>query len=102
MMTNSNLQNRLIEFAVRVIRLSGALPKTQAGQHVAAQLLMAGTQGAPLYATGQLTRVLQALAETQVWLQIIRQAELLPEYALNDLLAEGEQLGDLLRPHDSP
>jgi len=96
MLLDSATQKRLIDFAVRVIRLSGALPKSQAGQHVAAQLLLVGTKGAPSYASGNGQAALHALAETQVWLQIIRQSEMLPEYALNDLMAECEQLSELL------
>ena len=96
MSLDSATQKRLIEFAVRVIRLSGALPKSQAGQHVAAQLLQVGTKAAPSYASGNGQIALQSLAETQVWLQIVRQSEMLPEYALNDLMTEGEQLSKLL------
>ena len=41
------LENRLIDFAVRVIKLADALPKTPAGKHIARQLLRSGTSAAP-------------------------------------------------------
>jgi len=37
------LEERLIDFAVRIIKLSASLPKTPAGNHIAGQILRAGT-----------------------------------------------------------
>ncbi len=44
------LENRLIDFAVRVIKLADVLPKTPVGKHIARQLLRSGTSAAPNYA----------------------------------------------------
>ena len=46
----NELENRLIDFAVRVIKLADALPKTPAEKHIARQLLRSGTSAAPNYA----------------------------------------------------
>jgi len=43
------LEERLIDFAVRIIRLSARLPRTPAGKHVAGQILRSGTSPAPNY-----------------------------------------------------
>ena len=43
------LEQRLIEFAVRIIKLSAKPPKTPAGRHVAGQVLRSGTSPAPNY-----------------------------------------------------
>ena len=43
------LEERLIDFAVRIIKLSARLPKTPAGKHVAGQILRSGTSPAPNY-----------------------------------------------------
>ena len=43
------LEERLINFAVRIVRLSSQLPRTPAGKHVAGQILRAGTSPAPNY-----------------------------------------------------
>jgi four helix bundle protein len=43
------LENRLIDFAVRIIRLVSKLPKTAAGKHAAGQILRSGTSPAPNY-----------------------------------------------------
>jgi hypothetical protein len=47
-----DLEDRLLEYAVRVIRLVDALPATRAGRHVADQLLRCGTS--PLANHGEL------------------------------------------------
>jgi four helix bundle protein len=44
-----DLEGRLIDFAVRIIKLSGGLPRTPAGKHIAAQILRSGTSPAPNY-----------------------------------------------------
>lgn len=37
-----NLEERLIDFAVRIIKLSASLPKSAAGRHIAGQILRCG------------------------------------------------------------
>ena len=44
------LEERLIDFAVRVVRLSAALPKTAAGKHIAGQIMRFGTSAAQIMA----------------------------------------------------
>jgi len=39
----NELEERLIDFAVRVVKLAGSLPKTSAGKHIAGQILRSGT-----------------------------------------------------------
>jgi hypothetical protein len=46
----NEIEDRLIDFAVRVIKMADALPRTPAGKHIAVQLLRAGTSPAPNYA----------------------------------------------------
>ena len=43
------LEERLIDFAVRIIKLSAGLPKTPAGKHIAGQIMRSGTSPAPNY-----------------------------------------------------
>ena len=77
------LEERLIDFAVRIIHLSARLLKTQAGRHVAGQILRCGTSPAPNYSEARaaeshadfihkLRVVLKELNETLVWLRMIR------------------------------
>jgi four helix bundle protein len=44
-----NLEARLIDFAVRIIRTAESLPKTKVGQHITGQLIRSGTSPAPNY-----------------------------------------------------
>lgn len=48
-----DLQDRLADYAVRIIKLSEALPETKAGKHVATQILRSGTSPAPNYGEAQ-------------------------------------------------
>ena len=99
-----DLEARLIAFAVRVIKLVEALPKTPAGNHIRNQLLRSGTSPAPNYGEAQsaesrtdfthkLKIVLKELRETRVWLLMIQQADLIkPVTALEALLQETNEL----------
>jgi len=77
-----DLQDRLVDYAVRIIRLSNALPETKAGKHISSQILRSGTSPAPNYGEAQraeskadfvhkLKIALKELRETEVWLKII-------------------------------
>ena len=44
-----DLEERLIDFAVRIINVVEALPNTRAGNHIAGQLVRCGTAAAPNY-----------------------------------------------------
>ena len=49
MAKGDDIEERLIDFAVRVIRVSKALPETPEGRHISGQLLRSGTSPAPNY-----------------------------------------------------
>ena len=99
----NEIEDRLIDFAVRVIKLADALPRTPAGKHIAGQLLRSGTSPAPNYAEARgaestadfvhkLRIALKELNESSVWLRIICRAELLENSLLADLIDENAQL----------
>ena len=48
-----DLQERLIDYAVRIIKVSEQLPDTKAGKHVSSQILRSGTSSAPNYGEAQ-------------------------------------------------
>ncbi|HYG77099.1 MAG TPA: four helix bundle protein [Planctomycetota bacterium] len=102
------LEERLIDFAVRIINLSVHLPKNSAGKLVAGQILKSGTSPAPNYAEARgaesrpdflhkLGVVLKELNETMVWLKIIQRSRMIKSALLSDLLAENNQLCRILR-----
>ncbi|MEM7010551.1 MAG: four helix bundle protein [Verrucomicrobiota bacterium] len=101
------IEERLIDFAVRVIRLSEAMPKTPTGKHIAMQLLRSATSPAPNYAEARaaessadfihkLKIALKELNESSVWLRMIIRAELIDQEKLTDLLDENQQLCRIL------
>lgn len=102
-MKADELQERLIDFAVRIIKLSSKLPKNLAGRHIAGQILRSGTSPPPNYGEARaasshadflhhLSIVLRELNETLIWLQMIRRSALLPPEKLSDLIDENQQL----------
>ena len=99
-----DLEDRLIEFAVRAIRVAEALPKTPVGNHIRGQLSRSGTSPAPNCGEAQsaesrsdfvhkLKIVLKELRETRVWLLMIVRAGLIkPTATLDPLLQETNEL----------
>ena len=99
------LEERLVNFAVRIIKLSASLPKTPAGKHIAGQILRSGTSPAPNYgeARGAESRadfihkvrvVVKELNETAIWLRIIERSRLLKRELLVEIIQEN---GDLCK-----
>ena len=97
------LEERLINFAVRIIKLSAGLPNTPAGKHIAGQLLRAGTSPAPNYGEARgaeshadfmhkLGIVLKELNETSIWLRVIERSEMLKRNLLSDIIEENKTL----------
>jgi len=97
------LEDRLIEFAVRIVNLSANLPRTPAGRHIANQILRSGTSPAPNYgeARGAESRadfvhklrvVLKELNETSIWLRVIHRSRMLKGDRLADIIRENVEL----------
>jgi four helix bundle protein len=97
------LKERLIDFAVRIIRLSACLPKTPAGKHIAGQILRAGTSPAPNYGEARgaeshadfvhkLRIVLKELNETSIWLRVIERSGILAQQLLAEIIQENKDL----------
>ncbi len=49
MARGDDIQERLIQFGVKIIQLCAELPRNDAGRHVAGELLRCGTSAAPNY-----------------------------------------------------
>jgi four helix bundle protein len=83
-----DLEDRLLEYAVRVIRVTESMKRTRTGVHIADQLLRAGTSpyGNHGEAEGAESRddfvhklrvCFKELRESRRWLKLIQRAELL-------------------------
>jgi four helix bundle protein len=102
-----DLQERFIDYAVRIIKTSEKLPDTKAGKHICSQILRSGTSPAPNYGEAQsaespadfihkLKISLKELRETEVWLKIIIKTELIQPSKLSLLLKETDELISIL------
>ena len=102
-MRADELENRLVDFAVRIVKLSAGLPKTPAGKHIAGQILRSGTSPAPNYGEARgaeshadfvhkLRIVLKELNETSIWLRLIDRSQLLKTKLLADIVKENAEL----------
>jgi four helix bundle protein len=98
-----DLENRLIDFAVRIIKLAESLPKSRAGNHIAGQILRSGTSPAPNYGEAhsaesnqdfihKMKVCLKELRETRIWLIMITKAMLKSENDIDLLLKENVEL----------
>ena len=99
-----DLEERLLEYSVRIIKVVEQLASTKAGNHVAGQLLKSGTSPYPDHGEAQaaestkdfihkLRISLKELRETQRWLKLVQRVPLVkkPEL-LDDILQETEEL----------
>jgi len=98
-----NLEDRLLEFSARIIRLVDALPNTRAANHLAGQILRSGTS--PYGNHGEVEAAesrkdfihklkvcLKELKETRRWLRLLKKSKMLPEKNMVLILAESEEL----------
>ena len=99
-----DLEERLIDFAARIIKLTEVLPNTRSGNHIGSQVLRSGTSPAPNYAEAQSAEsrrdfvhkvkiALKELRETKVWLRMMAKADLInPPSKLDPLIEENDEL----------
>ena len=98
------LAERLLDFAVRIVKVTDALPKkNRSSTHIAQQLLRAGTSVAANYeeARGAESRAdflhkmqvaLKELREAAFWLRLVCRTHLLDQNSLEPLLRESLEL----------
>jgi four helix bundle protein len=83
-----DLEERLLEYSVRIIKIVEQLPNTKAGNHVAGQLLRSGTSPYPNHGEAQaaespkdfihkLRISLKEFRESQRWLKLIQRVPLI-------------------------
>lgn len=99
-----DLEERLINFAARIIRTAESLPKTVAGKHIGGQIIRSGTSPAANYGEAQgaesradfvhkMKICLKELRETRIWLLMIVRADLIkPASKLEPLMDENNEL----------
>lgn len=102
-MTADESKVRTKQFALRVIKLVGALPKTIEGWPIANQFVRCGTSVAANYRAACRARsriefiakmgvALEGADETQLWLELIIESKLLPIKRADPLPGEATEL----------
>lgn len=103
-MPRYDLEERLLNFAAEVIKLTRSIERSYAGQHIAQQLLRSGTSPLANHGEGEsaksrrdfihrLRTCLQELREAQRWLKLIERVPLTEDRAqLAPLLKESDEL----------
>jgi len=102
-----DLRARTKAFALRVIRLYGALPKTTEAQIIGKQLLRSGTSVGAHYREASRARSdaeviskleggLQELDESIYWMELIVESAIFPQKRMQELIDEAAQLTAIL------
>jgi four helix bundle protein len=102
-MNSYELRDRTKQFALRVIRLYSALPKTEEARVIGKQLLRSGTSVAANYREASRARtdaellaklgiVEQELDESLLWMELIVESKIFPTERVVELQSECEEL----------
>ena len=102
-MKGDDIAERLLAFAVRIIKMSGVLSKSQPGKHVCGQIVRSATSAGANYEEARgaesnrdfvhkLSICLKELRETRYWLKIIAQATLASSEQMNGIIQEADEL----------
>jgi four helix bundle protein len=102
-MKPQDLRVRTKQFALRIIRLFGAIPKTAEGQVLGKQLLRSGTSVGAHYREATRARSdaefiskveggLQELDESSYWMELLSDSAIVAPARLTDLQKEAEEL----------
>ena len=103
MSNDYDLEERLLEYSTRIIRLVERLPSTRAGNHIASQLLRSGTSALPNHGEAQaaesaqdfvhkLRICLKELRESYRWLRLIQRVPLVRPRLAEALVKETDEL----------
>ncbi|RPH96009.1 four helix bundle protein [candidate division KSB1 bacterium] len=98
-----DIRTRSKQFALRIIKLYSALPKTKPSQVIGTQLLRSGTSVGAQYREAcraksdadfisKMQGALQELDETEYWLELLIESGIMPEKKLGDLMRETTEL----------
>src|SRR5215475_13512590 len=106
-MDKRELQDRTKQFALRVLNLVDALPRTTGARAISMQLAQAATSIGANYRAACRSRsraefaaklgvAVEEADESLYWLELVRDGKLLPENKLSPLLKEADELTDIL------
>ncbi len=102
-MSDTDLKKRTKAFALRILKLVDAMPKTTSGRALAAQLVRSGTSVAanyraarraksPAHFLSKLGDVEEEADETLFWLELLEESGIVPTKRLSALKKEADEL----------
>ena len=102
-MTKEDLIKRTMDYAIRIVRMTDHLPKNETGRVLAGQILRSASSVGANYRSAcrskskkdfinKLKIVEEEMDETQYWLSLIEECELIRPEKLGPLKAEGNEL----------
>ena len=102
-MEREDLKKRHKDFAIRIVKMVEAMPNTLASMTIARQVIRSGTSPSANYRAACLAKsdkdfvnklkmVEEELDETQHWLELIVDCQILPEERMKDILQECSEL----------
>jgi len=105
--TGDDIAERLLDFAVRVIKLVNALPKTIVGRHIRGPLVRSGTSCGSNYEESRgaesradfihkLGIALKEIKESRFWLKVIYHAKIMKPEQIEPLITECEELAAII------
>ncbi len=99
-----NLEERLLQYSVDIVKFVSTLPNTRVGNHIAGQMLRSGTSPYPNHGEGRAAEsakdfvhkfriCLKELRETKCWLRLVERLNIAKSKSeLDYLLQETEEL----------
>lgn len=107
MAKGDDISERLIDYAVRIIHVSRALPRDDVGKHISGQVMRAGTGAGANYeeARGAESRAdfvhkvgvsWKEAKESMYWLKVIQRAKLVNPTRLIGIIEESDELCAIL------
>ena len=109
MQKEKDLKDRTKKFSLRIIKMYSSLPKTYDAKVLGSQVLRSGTSVGANYREAsrgrskaefiaQMGECLKELDETIYWLELLIEAEIVPENKLSGLLRESNELTAIFLP----
>ena len=105
-MTSNELKLRFRQFATRIIKMVDKLPNTISGRAIGAQIVRSGTSPGANYRAAcraksdkdfiNKLKIVEELDETEYWIEVISDVELLKPELLTELKKENKELLELI------
>ena len=106
-MNKVELQDRMLKFALRIMKLADSMPNSLSSQTIARQIVRSGTSPYANYSAAciaksdkdflnKLKMVEEELDETRRWIDLIIAGEIMPASRMNEIVQENKELVSII------